>query len=382
MRMFGFGQPETVTRRLIATVVIFFVYSHSIHGSITIRATVYLMLLVECVIIWLPNDAVRRWHMVAGVGMSFVPVAVMVFLGVPFAAASQLLWPVAGWVALCQRDKDVVATVLYVTVAIVIVVGFARTVPTYGFVSEFIGLVAMYFGIRAGRLRRLEHDRLVRAHQELEQATLETMKHATMEERMRIARDMHDGVGHQLTSLIVQLQATQFAIANGDQNAKTMTSDALATARSALQELREVVRRFESSDEHLTVSAFEALLRSFQRTSAVECRYDIQRVIDRLPSKVATCLYRVLQESLTNVARHAGASVVEVELCEQNGHANLSVRDDGRLTDVSTLTFGFGLRAMQTRVRDMGGSFALERTGSHGLTLEVRVPVRQQEAST
>lgn len=371
-------------RRLVISVIIFFIYSHSIstHGSLTMRSTVYLLLLVECAAIWLPNDAVRHWQLAASAGICFVLVAVMVFLGVPFAAASQLLWPLAGWVASCQREKNVFAMVLYVLVAVVMAVGFSRSVPTYGFVSECIGLIALYFGLRAGRLRRLEHIRLVRAHKELEQATLETMKHATMEERMRIARDMHDGVGHQLTSLIVQLQATQFAIANGDQNAKGMTSDALATARVALQELREAVRRFESSDEHLTLSAFEALLRSFQRTSAVECRYEIDCVVDRLPSAVATCLYRVLQESLTNVARHAEASVVEVGLGEQNGYAQLRVRDDGPLTDVSGLTFGFGLRAMQTRVREMGGSFALECTGSHGLTLEVRVPIWQQEAST
>jgi signal transduction histidine kinase len=123
----------------------------------------------------------------------------------------------------------------------------------------------------------------------------------------------------------------------------------------------------------------------FAKRSGIEVKVDLPDGIDRLPALTEMALFRILQESLTNVHRHSGSSSVEIGLTVAENQVLLSVRDFGRgmpaqLNQVSDLNgshLGVGLSGMRERVTDLGGSFDIE-SNSHGTTIVVALPLAAQ----
>jgi signal transduction histidine kinase len=200
------------------------------------------------------------------------------------------------------------------------------------------------------------------------------------QERARIARDLHDGVGQNLTALLVGLRTIEDA---GD----------LETARMRAREIREVasvahgeVRRLARGlrpvilEELGLASAVERLCEDFERTHGVT----VALLRDpppaaRLEPAAETALYRIVQEALANVARHAGASRVDVRLQQQGGSLVLCVRDDGRGFEVAGVggsEGSFGLASIRERALMLGGECSVRAGHGAGTAIEVRIPLR------
>jgi two-component system sensor histidine kinase UhpB len=192
-------------------------------------------------------------------------------------------------------------------------------------------------------------------------------------ERLRIARGLHDEVGQVLTGVLLQLDS--LATAGEDRDADvTETKQAV---RGALEEVRRIARelRPEMLEQLGLVSALTELSRRFAEQSGVRVSPSFAEGLPRLSEASELAVYRVAQESLTNVARHADASAVEVSLQPGVGSVVLRVSDDGRgIPENADMNGHGGLRGMRERALLVGAALAVKRGPGGGTEVRLEVP--------
>jgi two-component system sensor histidine kinase UhpB len=190
-------------------------------------------------------------------------------------------------------------------------------------------------------------------------------------ERVAIARDLHDEVGQVLTGVLLQLNS----IAEGAPEHRDELDEARAAVRQALDEVRRISRDLRPEMlEHLgLVSALTELSTSFARVSGLEVERRFPAAIPKLPPETELAVYRVAQESLTNVARHAHASRVTIALEAAHGSVVLRVTDDGRGFAGAPREEG-GLRSMRERALLVGGALAVKDAPGGGVEVRLEVP--------
>src|SRR5918911_5317763 len=225
--------------------------------------------------------------------------------------------------------------------------------------GDEIGTVVATFNRMLDRLEseRQESGRRVLAAQEAE--------------RVGIARDLHDEVGQVLTGVLLQL--------NSIAEAAPEHEEALGEARQAVRRAPDEVRRISSElrpemlEHPGLVSALTELSTSFARVSGVRVDRDFPATLPKLAPEIELAVYRIAQESLTNVARHAHASRVTVAL--ESGHDSvvLRVADDGRGFAGAPLEHG-GLRSMRERALLIGGALAIKQASDGGVEVRLEVP--------
>jgi two-component system sensor histidine kinase UhpB len=230
------------------------------------------------------------------------------------------------------------------------------------------------------RLARSFHGLLQRIEDERRRSGQLAMR-AQEEERRRLARDLHDEVNQALTAILLRLEA--LAQDSPPERAADV-AELKRLVNQAMDELLNLARQLRPSalDDHGLVPAVETQLKRFSARTGIEVRLDTQGEPDTLPEVVQTAIYRVAQEALTNVTRHAGATVVEMELEERPGSAELRVRDDGGGFDPGVAARagtqaqggGLGLIGMAERARLVGGELDVRSAPGGGTTVTLRVP--------
>ena len=193
-------------------------------------------------------------------------------------------------------------------------------------------------------------------------------------ERRRLARELHDETGQALTSILLGLKALEEKLAADDSRAAVGGLRDLVV--STLQDVRRlaVELRPTALDDFGLVAALERLTQSFAEQSKIPVDFQSTLPPQRLPEEVETALYRIVQESLTNVIKHAHATRVSVLLTRKNGSVAAVVEDDGRGFDPAAVPDGgFGLVGMRERVAALGGRLELE-SGGRGTTVAAEVP--------
>ncbi|GGK79060.1 histidine kinase [Planomonospora parontospora subsp. parontospora] len=194
-----------------------------------------------------------------------------------------------------------------------------------------------------------------------------------LDERHRMAREIHDTLAQGLTGIITQLRAAQRVESSG-----THLELALGLAQDSLTEARRSVAALQPhqlEDAHLP-DAMTTLARSWTRTTGVDLRVEVTG--DRVPLSPAieVTLFRVAQEALANVAKHADATRVGLTLSYTGSVVLLDVRDDGTgIRDPDAK--GFGLNSMRQRLRGVGGSLEIESTPGEGTAVSATVPALQ-----
>ena len=202
------------------------------------------------------------------------------------------------------------------------------------------------------------------------------------QERQRLAREVHDELGGALTGLKMDLTRLR-------RQAEAQNVDAvLAQAQQMLQLLDstvKTVRRIATDlrpgvlDDFGLVAAIEWQLQDFQARAGIVCRFNTALEDISLPPEAATAMFRVFQETLTNVARHANATRVEVDLQQEPGCVLLRVSDNGQgiaQTDVFG-TKSLGLLGMRERVHLLAGELDIHGTPGQGTVVVVKVPMPQ-----
>lgn len=227
------------------------------------------------------------------------------------------------------------------------------------------------------RLQELNkaHKELQEAHAELQEAAVHSMRYAALEERTRLSREIHDGLGHQLTSLIVQLQALEIMLPDDPKKASETISQLLQIARQAMAEVRTAVREWSNDEMGLGLVALKGLVSQIQGRSSIKFDFVQDSEMTEWPIEISIVLYRVLQESLTNILRHSNATSVTVRIKENDDQIFLTIADNGNYTENAPLTPGFGLQGMMERCRLYGGNCTFSQEEPHGLRIEATLPM-------
>jgi signal transduction histidine kinase len=184
--------------------------------------------------------------------------------------------------------------------------------------------------------------------------------------RRRIERDLHDGAQQHLVSLALQLRAAQAAAPPGAAELMQQLDGLAGGLDGVLEELREIARGIHPAN--LAEGGLRPALKTLARRSAVPVRLDV-RVDGRLPEQIEIAAYYVVAEALTNIAKHAHASVVDVQVATRDGLLRVSVRDDGR--GGASFGHGSGLVGLRDRADALGGQLLLHSTPGAGTGVQV-----------
>jgi two-component system sensor histidine kinase UhpB len=228
--------------------------------------------------------------------------------------------------------------------------------------QDEVGRVVAAFNRMLDRLERERHEsaRRVLAAQEAE--------------RVGIARDLHDEVGQVLTGVLLQLNS----IAEATPEHRAELDQARQAVRRALDEVRRISSELRPEMlEHLGLaSALTELATSFSRMSGIHVERGFATVLPKLAPEVELAVYRIAQESLTNVARHAQAKHVRMSF--EPGHSSVVLRiaDDGRGFAGGPVEHG-GLRSMRERALLVGGALAIKEAPEGGVEVRLEVPASE-----
>ncbi|MEZ4807392.1 MAG: histidine kinase [Flavobacteriales bacterium] len=237
----------------------------------------------------------------------------------------------------------------------------------YIWIVSIAALLVVVFGLflHQARQRRLraERDASVIAERE---AGLKAVFEATESERGRLARELHDGVGQQLGGLKHRLEAMR---------GKAPVQDVITIVDETSREVRDLAHQMmpKALSRLGLAPAMEEMVHRMFNETPVRATFEHFGTDRELPSEITTGLYRIAQELLNNILKHAGANEVDVQLMADRNGVRLLVQDNGRGLG-NTIGDGIGLRNIKDRSRTMGGSFQLEGAPGSGTLATVRIP--------
>ena len=196
---------------------------------------------------------------------------------------------------------------------------------------------------------------------------------AQEEERKHLSRELHDHVAQVLTGLRMELgrvERMSATVGPAISECKHLVDDMFRTVRDLALGLRPSML-----DDFGLQPALEWHVRDFMRRYATDVELKMDGDFETLPDKHRTCVYRIIQEAMTNCARHARASHIQIAVTADKGQLRASVSDDGIGFDPGHPPQGLGLRGIDERVRELQGSLTISRNARRGTTLLVKLPL-------
>ncbi|MET3289046.1 UNVERIFIED_CONTAM: signal transduction histidine kinase [Brevibacillus sp. OAP136] len=224
------------------------------------------------------------------------------------------------------------------------------------------------------------HQELQETHAELQEASVNTMQVAVLEERTRIARDIHDELGHSLTSIIVQMRALQFMLKDGPMDAQEAVTNMLDVAKKGLENIRSSVHTLASDNTALGMSPIRAFLSLTQKNTGLTCQLISHDPELALTKEMTIVFYRVIQEAVTNALRHSEATHFHVGFDQNADYLFVTIRDNGKITPKDEWTPGFGLKGMVERIKKINGKVTYFAREPHGFQIDIAVPHRTKPA--
>ena len=235
----------------------------------------------------------------------------------------------------------------------------------------------------ANTLERKRAEEALRQSREQLRALSSRLQSLREEERTRISREIHDHLGQLLTALKLDMRALErkvsgmleteltAALYSKINSAQKLTDETIASVQKIATELRPGVL-----DRLGLAAAIEAETQTFQSRTGLECKWNIPDELPEIPAEQATAMFRIFQEILTNVARHAHATRLDVSLNCRDGKLLLQVKDDGvgiRKSDIEN-SKSLGIIGIQERAGILGGDVKFDRASDKGTTVTVQMP--------
>ncbi len=241
------------------------------------------------------------------------------------------------------------------------------------FVLHFLVLNLMLLIYRKNEEIEKTLEELNESNRKLREAYNELQAVTVLEERQRIAKDIHDTAGHSITTVIMQTEAAKLVIDKDPEDAKRKITSANLQAKHALEELRESVHLLSGAEERRSLR--DMLLRIVHESSdgtGVTVRYFIDDV--SLGETKSRFVCNTLKEGISNGMRHGGATAFWFELKEENSIVSFHLSDNGKGMRLSELKEGFGLSGMHKRASDLGGTVWFETEPSEGFEINMTLP--------
>ncbi|MCY9667146.1 sensor histidine kinase [Paenibacillus alginolyticus] len=203
---------------------------------------------------------------------------------------------------------------------------------------------------------------------QIEQLTL-------LEERNRMARELHDTVGHTFTSVIMGMDAVSYLIEAAPDKAKEKLDVLRSVTRNGLEEVRRSIHQIVPEGDMLLSQQLTRLANEFALHTGTQIRFTTVGEEFEIPKQTKLSLIRCLQESLTNAKRHGRASTVEVTLTYSDDLVDIRIEDDGIGTE--QLKVGFGINAMQERIFALQGTLQVSSTLGQGTVVHCSIPAKR-----
>lgn len=308
----------------------------------------------------------------------------IVYLGKGAGFNAMVLLPLAGHaVVLLPRRLGYLAQIFIVLSYVVAVYAFSRSVAVVWeglpiFTAGLIFIVVFTQMALNEESSRREVERLVNelteVNQVLREYALQAEDLATAKERNRLAREIHDGLGHYLTTIYMQIQAAKAVSVNNKGRADKILAKAQNLTQEALADVRQSVAALRAPlDDRKSLSEMIGNLLDGARSAGIEPILMINGTERKINPQTRWALYRASQEGISNVCRHANAMHLWIKLDYlENDCIHLFVEDDGvGLTEVKE---GFGLLGVKERVNSVGGELKLRSSDKGGFAIEIKVP--------
>lgn len=262
---------------------------------------------------------------------------------------------------------DVVATVAAARAEVE-----ARVQRTFIYIGA-ITLAALFLVFLSGLILNIRERRLADAKLK---ALTQRVLDAQEEERGRVARELHDGISQILVGVKYALDVARRRVSQGDSRASETLDKGITTLSGAIQEVRRISRDLRPGvlDDLGLGPALKSLTDDFSARTGVKVDFSTVVFRNRLDQDAKIALYRIAQEALTNVERHSGADQVSLDLRGHRRGATMRITDNGQGMGVQTPGPGLGLRNMQERMEQLGGTLRVMST-RNGTAIEAQVPL-------
>lgn len=246
----------------------------------------------------------------------------------------------------------------------------------FGRLIIFTILLFLQILLKALLSEQKSRQELAIAHQQLREYATKIEDIVTLEERNRIAREIHDSLGHYLTVLNINLEAAWKLLGTEPEEAKNFLAEAKQQGSQALKEVRQSVsalRQNPLQNANLNES-INLLIAEFYKTTNILPRQKIN-ISPYLSNEVKITVYRIIQESLTNIYKYANATDIEILLYQQTDSLYLKIIDNGNGFNLAENTTGFGLQSMQERILALAGTLQIVTEPQQGCKILVKIPL-------
>ncbi|MEM7133520.1 MAG: sensor histidine kinase [Chloroflexota bacterium] len=241
-----------------------------------------------------------------------------------------------------------------------------------------IFLVVAYLVTRVIKSQRKQREAIYEANVRLQQYSTTLEQLAVSRERNRLSRELHDTLAHHMSGMILQLEGTKLLWNQDLAQAKRTLEESLETARSGLTETRRALKALRASPlEDLGLrEAIRLLANSTAEQAGLSVDLSLPDVPIQTSPTIEQTIYRVVQEALTNVKRHANAKKLKIELDHHESQLSLLIQDDGRGFETKQINSEehFGLHGMMERAETVGGQFTVQSTVGQGTRIQLLVP--------
>ena len=244
-----------------------------------------------------------------------------------------------------------------------------------------IGLVILFLHllVDAALKERQGQKKLAVANTRLRQYALRVEELATVQERNRIARDLHDSLGHSLTVFGIHLEGALRLLQSNPTKATELLMEIKQLNTNTLKEVRESITALRSDplQESTLADAIADLITEFQKATGVVPTFDNQ-LRSALSNDLNIVIYRIVQESLTNICKYAAATAVTITIIQSATNLEITITDNGKGFDLTQNATGFGLQGMQERALALMGQLDIITAPNQGCRVMVTLPLTER----
>jgi signal transduction histidine kinase len=238
---------------------------------------------------------------------------------------------------------------------------------------KLINIIAQQAGIAAYT---------VRLHNDL-QKSRERLVTAQEEERRRLRRDLHDGVGPTLASLSQRIDTASELVDSDPLKSKQLLKDLKGQVKETVAEIRRLVYALRPPvlDEFGLISAIREHVAQYSGPNGMQITFDATEPLPSLPAAVEVAAYRITLEAFTNIVKHAGANACQIKIRIENGSLDLEVADNGKGLP-ETARAGIGFTSIRERAAELGGECVIENNPTGGTIVRARLPINNLESAS
>jgi len=357
-----------------------------------------LLLAIHIIAHWNVNRIIQNrnrilWYILGQSALAFAIVNLSGNIGMIFALYMALIGETVGILGI--NRWGILSVIFYLTLSLANFVLFGAqegaffwlltSVPTVVFVSMYVTLYTRQAEARE-RAQALASE-LETANQQLTEYAARVEDLTIAAERQRMARELHDTLSQGLAGLILQLEAADAHLTNNrTEKAQTIVGNAMKQARSTLADARRAIDDLRQPSSNDLDSALRLEISRFTDATGIPCDYhsdhsQLTSSLGGIPDPVKETVLRAVAEALTNVANHAQASKVAVDVRMKDKSLSVTIQDDGVGFDASNIPSGhYGLLGIRERVRLVNGSFEIQ--SDNGTILKIEIPIRAERSAS